>query len=59
MKCHALIRKISISDEKAMGLDTSNVVVETVPLIINTSDARRIARSENGWTDNGQDLAGK
>lgn len=46
MRLHSIIRKISISDEKAMGLDTSNVTVETVPLIINTHSGRRIMKNK-------------
>lgn len=46
MRLHSIIRKISISDEKAMGLDTSNVTVETVPLIINTQSCRRIMKNK-------------
>ena len=35
MSIYALIRKIGIDEPKALGLDTSMVVVERVPLIIN------------------------
>lgn len=31
---HAMLKKLSLSEEKAFGLDTSSVTVETVPLII-------------------------
>ena len=44
MRLHDLLRHIGISDTKAYGLDTSVVTSETVPLIINTSSARRIVR---------------
>ena len=35
MSIYALISKIGIDEPKALGLDTSMVVVERVPLIIN------------------------
>ena len=35
MTVYALISKIGIDEPKALGLDTSMVVVERVPLIIN------------------------
>jgi KUP system potassium uptake protein len=31
---HSLLKRLSLSEEKAFGLDTSSVTVETVPLII-------------------------
>lgn len=39
---HEALRRIGISDESALGLDTSIVTVETVPLIINNKETRRI-----------------
>ncbi len=36
MRIYSIISKIGISDVKALGLDTSNVTVENVPLIINS-----------------------
>ena len=44
MTLYALISKIGIDDSKALGLDTSMVVVERVPLIIDQSNrsVRRI-----------------
>lgn len=44
MTLYALISKIGIDDPKALGLDTSMVVVERVPLIIDQSNrsVRRI-----------------
>lgn len=42
MNIYKALRHIGISDEKALGLDTSSVTVETVPLIINTHTVRRI-----------------
>lgn len=43
MHLHQMLRHIGITDRSALGLDTSVVTVETVPLIINTSSPRRIA----------------
>ena len=46
MTIYALISKIGIDEPKALGLDTSMVVVERVPLIINhhIGSIRRIAQ---------------
>ncbi len=44
MQMYGWLRRLGISDENAMGLDTSNVTVETVPLIINHQEPRRIER---------------
>lgn len=46
LRMHDRLRHIGISDLKAMGLDTSGVVMESVPLIISTSHRRRIRRSD-------------
>ena len=46
MWLHQMLRHIGISDRQAMGLDTSVVTNETVPLIINTTPGRRICRRE-------------
>ena len=45
MTLYALLRRLGISDEKALGLDTSNLTVENVPLIINNKVSRRITRA--------------
>lgn len=42
MQLYEILCKIGISPEKALGLDTSNVTVENVPLIINNGHIRRI-----------------
>lgn len=42
MNLHRLLSHIGISDEKALGLDTSIVTTEVVPLVINTTPIRRI-----------------
>lgn len=34
MTGYNMLKKLSLSDEKAFGLDTSTVVVETVPLVV-------------------------
>ncbi|MBL7719176.1 MAG: KUP/HAK/KT family potassium transporter [Flavipsychrobacter sp.] len=34
MKAHFMIKDVSLSEEKAFGLDTSNVVVEKFPLVV-------------------------
>lgn len=44
LRLHDLLRHIGISDREAMGLDTSGVTLETVPLIISASPSRRITR---------------
>ncbi|WP_295730303.1 KUP/HAK/KT family potassium transporter [uncultured Muribaculum sp.] len=46
MRMHDRLRHIGISDLKAMGLDTSGVVMESVPLIISPPSGRRIRRSQ-------------
>lgn len=42
MQLYGILCRIGISTEKALGLDTSNVTVENVPLIINRGNDRRI-----------------
>ena len=42
MQLYGILCKIGITTEKALGLDTSNVTVENVPLIINHGQTRRI-----------------
>lgn len=44
MQLFEKLRKIGISDETALGLDTSVVSVETVPLIINSTVGERITK---------------
>ncbi len=46
MRAHSWLRRLGISDRDALGLDTSIVAAETVPLIINTSPGRRIVARE-------------
>lgn len=45
MSLYGIIRRIGLSDEKAIGLDTSNIYVENVPLIISSSSPRRIMKA--------------
>ncbi len=44
MHLHDIISRLGITDQSALGLDTSSVVTETAPLIINSTPARRIVR---------------
>ena len=59
MRLHDLLRHIGISDTKAYGLDTSVVTSETVPLIINTSSARRIVMERRGESGGSVDRKGE
>lgn len=47
MQLYGLLTKIGISTEKALGLDTSNITVENVPLIISHGQDKRIKPSKN------------
>ena len=42
LRMHEKLRCLGISDQKALGLDTSIVTLETVPLILSTVPGRRI-----------------
>jgi len=44
MGLHNFIRKISINDVKALGLDSSNVIEEKVPIVIEQQLKKRILR---------------
>ena len=44
LSAHQKLRAMGISDQSAMGLDTSLVTVETVPLVISRDTSRRIMR---------------
>ena len=59
MTIYALIGKIGIDEPKALGLDTSILVVERVPLIINhcNRSIRRITQIVE--EDVAEDVAGK
>jgi KUP system potassium uptake protein len=44
MNLYNIIRRLGISDSRSFGLDTSNVMIETVPLIVNSGYKNRIKR---------------
>ncbi len=44
MGLHNFVRRFGITDVKALGLDTSNVIEEKVPIVISVSEKRRISR---------------
>ncbi len=44
MAIHNFIRKVSINDVKALGLDSSNVIEEKVPIVIEQQLKKRIVR---------------
>ena len=46
MNFYNVFRKLGISETSAYGLDTSNVLVEAVPLIVNTDRKMRIKRAK-------------
>jgi len=46
MNFYNVFRKLGISETSAYGLDTSNVLVEAVPLIVNTDSKMRIKRAK-------------
>lgn len=45
MNIHEHLRRMGITEQQNLGLDTSSVTVETVPLIISTTPQRRIRRT--------------
>lgn len=47
LEIHAFLKKLSLSEEKAFGLDTSSVTVETVPLIITPPKEINLKRIED------------
>lgn len=48
MKVHFVIKEYSLSEEKAFGLDTSNVVVEKFPLVVAPVTGLKLHRVERG-----------
>lgn len=48
MRLYEILRRTGVSEQSALGLDTSLVTIETVPLIINTCVGRRIMPSPTG-----------
>lgn len=48
MKVHFVIKEYSLSEEKAFGLDSSNVVVEKFPLVVAPVKGLKLTRVERG-----------
>ncbi|MBX2907544.1 MAG: KUP/HAK/KT family potassium transporter [Taibaiella sp.] len=48
MKVHFVIKEYSLSEEKAFGLDTSNVVVEKFPLVVAPVTGLKLTRVDRG-----------
>jgi len=48
MGLHNFVRRMSINDVKALGLDTSNVIEEKVPIVIEQQLKKRITRINKG-----------
>ncbi len=46
MNFYNVIKLLGITDSRAFGLDTSNVNIESVPLVINTENKRKVRRIE-------------
>jgi KUP system potassium uptake protein len=44
LSIYNLLKKLGLSDEKAFGLDTSNVLVEKVPIVINPPTTIKLKR---------------
>jgi KUP system potassium uptake protein len=47
MRLHEITRRLSINDVKALGLDTSNVIEEKVPIAIDQIITQRIKRKDS------------
>ena len=47
LRLYGVISRFGINDEQALGLDTSNVTVETVPLVINNRYRQRITQRQS------------
>lgn len=52
MNLHNIIRVISNTDVKALGLDTSSVIEEKIPILINYTVSNRIRKSKNSLAEN-------
>lgn len=52
MNMHNIIRHISNTDVKALGLDTSSVIEEKVPILIQQAVSARIRRSDHQFLHN-------
>ena len=46
MDIYSLIKKFGISEVRSLGLDTSNVIIEQVPLIINQKINAELVRQK-------------
>ena len=46
MKLYAMIKRIGVGEARALGLDTSNVIVEKVPLIISSQYRQKIVKRD-------------
>lgn len=58
MNLSSIIRQMGTTDVKALGLDTSNVTTESVPLIIRTSGiSRRIVKRPDDNPEDNSDVA--
>jgi KUP system potassium uptake protein len=44
MNLYGIIKHLGVTEEKSLGLDTSNVTVENVPLMIGHKEGQRIKR---------------
>lgn len=51
MQIYSLVRRMSIPDWRALGMDTSNVVVDSIPLNIDLKSKRIMRRSGKDFTD--------
>jgi KUP system potassium uptake protein len=52
MNLHNIIRGISNTDVKALGLDTSSVIEEKIPILIHDTVTNRIRKSQNNLAEN-------
>jgi len=50
MDIYSILKRVGISEVKALGLDTSNVIVEKVPLIVEEVELSKLKRINNGHT---------
>ena len=48
MDIYSILKRIGITDVKAYGLDTSNVLVEKVPLVVEREEPPKLKRIYNG-----------
>lgn len=48
MKLYSMIKHIGVSEQRAFGLDTSNVTIENMPLIISDHYRQRVVKRQDG-----------